>query len=175
MLLSDGTTVRKVTAVDSGAIKIALNPADKKVYLLNPDKGLFTVDLTGKSAPAKVAATTDIFQEGVPAGMTFGPDGALYMVANRKVGENQTQAIIRKGVAADGLVFRQHRSAVAEQHPVAQQDSRGRCSRGVVPRGGPGARLREHGPVALRFVEDGRRCFNWPRKLRQWIQCPARR
>jgi len=32
--------------------------------------------------------------------MTFGPDGVLYVVANRKVGENQTQALIRKGVAA---------------------------------------------------------------------------
>jgi len=38
VLLRDDITLRKVTAVDSGAIKIALSPIDSKVYLLNPTK-----------------------------------------------------------------------------------------------------------------------------------------
>jgi hypothetical protein len=118
VLLRDGMALRKVASIESGAVALARNPVDGTVYFLNPATGLYRIDLTAPTSPSKVVATTDIFTAGVPSGMTFGPDGALYVVANRKVGTNQTQSLIRKGVAAAGS-YTWETFASSEPYPLS--------------------------------------------------------
>jgi glucose/arabinose dehydrogenase len=67
----------------------------------------------------KVANPQDIVEDGTLSGMTFGSDGALYTVANRKVNEIYNQAIIRKGVADSQGVFQWKTVAQTEPYPLS--------------------------------------------------------
>jgi glucose/arabinose dehydrogenase len=96
-LLRAGITLRKVIGVGEGDVKLALNPTDGALYYLHPANGLFRVQLVPTAATIKVASKQDIVPDGNPSGMTFGPDGSVYVVVNRKVDSTHTQAIIRKG------------------------------------------------------------------------------
>jgi len=96
-LLRAGITLRKVIGVGEGDVKMARNPADGDLYYLNPVNGLFRVQLGPAASTTKVASKQDIVPDGNPAGMTFGPDGTVYVVVNHKVDSTHTQAIIRKG------------------------------------------------------------------------------
>ena len=97
VLLRAGITLRKVIGVGEGDVKLALNPADGALYYLHAANGLYRVQLNPTANTTKVAGKQDIVPDGNPAGMTFGPDGTLYVVVNRKVDSTHTQAIIRKG------------------------------------------------------------------------------
>jgi glucose/arabinose dehydrogenase len=50
--------------------------------------------------------------------MVFGPDGTLFMVANREVSSTKTQAIIRKGVADASGKFTWQTLAATEPYPL---------------------------------------------------------
>jgi glucose/arabinose dehydrogenase len=101
VLLRDGIALRKVVSVEGGSIRLARNPSTGDMYYLHPEKGLYRVKLDAPGSAALVAKTSDIFDAGVPSGMVFGPNGTLYVVANRKADDTHTQAIVRKGRAAD--------------------------------------------------------------------------
>lgn len=104
VLLRSGIALRKVVGVEGGAIRLARNPATGDMYFLNAQQGLFRVKLDAPASATQVVKTTDIITQAVPSGMAFAPDGTLFVVANRKVGQTRTQAVIRKGTAAgDGF------------------------------------------------------------------------
>ncbi len=67
----------------------------------------------------KVANPKDIVEDGTLSGITFGPDGTLYMVANRTIDEIYNQAIIRKGVADSQGVFQWKTLAQTEPYPLS--------------------------------------------------------
>lgn len=118
VLLRAGIGLRKVVGVTPGAIKLALNPADGGLYMLHPIDGLLRVTLESPSSTTRVAEVDAMIDDGTLAGMTFGPDGAVYVVANREVEATRTQAIVRKGVAADGG-FRWQTVATTEPYPMS--------------------------------------------------------
>jgi glucose/arabinose dehydrogenase len=97
LLFRDSITLRKVAAINSGAIRLRHNPADGQLYLLNPVSGLYRLDPTGSGPPVLVAAPASMASGATPAGMAFAADGTLYLVANRRLGK-ETQAVIRRGV-----------------------------------------------------------------------------
>jgi glucose/arabinose dehydrogenase len=80
-----------------GAIRLARDPVGGDIFILKPDAGLLRIKPGEQASPKQVVATTDIVTSALPSGMAFGPDGALFVVANRTVGQNRTQAIIRRG------------------------------------------------------------------------------
>lgn len=96
LIRRNAIALRKVTAIDGGAIRLRHNPSDGYLYLLNPYSGLFRLDPAGDGPPKLVAAPASMASGAVPAGMAFAPDGTLYLVANRRIG-NATQAVIRRG------------------------------------------------------------------------------
>lgn len=101
LLLNDSVNLRKVVAVNSGAIRLRVNPADQLLYLLNPVGGLYRLDPTEAGPPVLIAAPASIAAGATPAGMAFAADGTLYIVANRRLGK-ETQAVIRRGTPNDG-------------------------------------------------------------------------
>ena len=96
ILLREGIDLRKVVAVESGSIRLARHPTSGETYLLSPVSGLALVDLVGGGAPTPVASLAEMVGKASPSGMAFGPDGALYVVANQRVAF-KTQAVIRRG------------------------------------------------------------------------------
>src|SRR5262249_41693339 len=81
--------------------------------------GLYRVKLESPSSVSKAASISDIFDKGLPSGMAFGPDGALYVVANKQVGKNQTQAMISKGVADGSGGFTWQLFASTDPYPMS--------------------------------------------------------
>ncbi|MCB0016658.1 MAG: PQQ-dependent sugar dehydrogenase [Anaerolineales bacterium] len=100
VLLREDIALRRLTAVGGGAVRLELNPADGALYYLKPLEGVFRLSLEAESAPELVVRLADLGVEGVPAGMTFGSDGALYLVLNRAPGPPSTQATILRGQPA---------------------------------------------------------------------------
>jgi hypothetical protein len=100
LLRSDITLSKVIDRIGGGDIRLVQNPKDKEIYLLNPGGGVYHVKLTDPASVDLVAATGEIFTNGVtPSGMAFGPDGALYVVGNVVNKNIYNVAIIRKGVA----------------------------------------------------------------------------
>ena len=97
VLLRDDLTLRQVLEAGGGTVKLVLNPADGRLYYLQPGNGIYRVNLDDGSKQ-RVASATAI--TGNAAGMAIGPDGSLYVVTNAKVGENQTRAVIRRAAPA---------------------------------------------------------------------------
>ncbi len=122
VLLRDGITLRKVIRVGGGNVMMARNPINGEIHFLNPNDGIFRVELTPPTNTYKVVARADISKDGNPAGMAFGPDGTLYVVVNRKAGQNRTQAVIRKGVAAASERFTWETLASTEPYPLANNN-----------------------------------------------------
>jgi glucose/arabinose dehydrogenase len=107
-----------VVNLDGIAIKLARNPRDGDLYFLNPVEGIFRVQLGPPGTKTKVVDIGTIFSEGMPAGMAFGPDGTLFVVANRRVEEIRTQAIIRRGLPTDNG-YRWETLASTEPYPLS--------------------------------------------------------
>ncbi len=117
-LLRNTIKIRKVVGVESGAIALARNPASGEVFMLNPANGIYNVKLDDSGGYRKVVVATDIIAYGVPSGMAFGPDGNLFVVSNRTIGTNKTQAVIRKGIPA-GPGFSWKTVAMTEPYPLS--------------------------------------------------------
>ena len=102
VLLRNDIVLRKVLELGVGHIRLALNPADGQMYVLNPATGISRVTVGGSASVEPVIPLTDIVTDGVPSGLAFGPDGAMYVVANRVVKRLKTQALIRRGTLTAG-------------------------------------------------------------------------
>lgn len=112
-LLRDDITLRRVGAAGPGSIRLAVSPVDGQLYVLNPGAGLGRLDLaTGAVTP--VATSEELVGAATPAGMAFGPDGLLYVVANRASGA-RNKGIVRRGPPAGGSGW----FTVAETAPYA--------------------------------------------------------
>jgi len=106
--LPDGPTVlrpdiavRKLADMGANAVKLAHHAADNAVYVLHVHDGLRRVDL-GSGDVENVAGVAELFGDGVPSGMAIGPDGSLYVVANRRAGDVETQGLVVRGTASGG-------------------------------------------------------------------------
>lgn len=117
LLLRDDIALRKVVDVPGGSIRLARSPADGELYLLHPGKGLLRVKPSAPAAPAEVASVSDMVGDAVPAGMAFGPAGTLYVVADKRV-SNENKALIRRGVPAAGR-FTWSTLAETERYPLS--------------------------------------------------------
>jgi hypothetical protein len=116
-LLRPDIALRRVAPAGDGSIRLAQSPADGAIYVLHIGKGLLRLDgATG--ALTLVATITELAEEGAqPTGMAFGPDGALYMVAN-KVDGTHTHALITRGTP-EGRAFTWTRLATTEPYPLS--------------------------------------------------------
>ncbi|HUG33510.1 MAG TPA: PQQ-dependent sugar dehydrogenase [Anaerolineales bacterium] len=118
MLLWSNIDIRAVAFTDGASIKLALNPITGDLYILNPGTGLRRIQISKSDRMEKVANPDDIVEDAFVSGMAFGPDGVLYVVANRTVDNNYTQAIIRKGTANDDGEFQWETLAETEPYPL---------------------------------------------------------
>jgi glucose/arabinose dehydrogenase len=118
VLLRDGIALRKVAEVGGGNIRLARNPVSGAVYYLNPASGVFRVELdTG--ATTRAVPLKDITADGVPSGLAFGPDGAMYVVLNRSASKTETQAVVRRGAADSAGAFTWTTFASTEPYPLS--------------------------------------------------------
>lgn len=119
VLLWEGISLRSVANVDGGSIKLALHPITGDIYILNPGSGLRRLKLSESDRLEKVANPGDIVNDANLSGMAFGPDGMLYVVANRTVDNIYTQAIIRKGIEDGAGTFLWKTLAQTEPYPLS--------------------------------------------------------
>lgn len=90
--------VRKVAEVDSWTVRIAKDPRDHTLYLLNADGTIRRVDgVEGGSARLQVLYTAADHGGAAALGFAIGPDGTMYLVSNDKQGGRNTVSIL-KGV-----------------------------------------------------------------------------
>jgi len=94
VLLRADMTLRKVIDAGGGAAKLALNPADGKLYYLMPSDGVYSVDLGASPTPQHVV-TADVFP-GTSEGLAFGQDGTMYVVSEQAQ-NHKTHATVRRG------------------------------------------------------------------------------
>ncbi len=115
-LLRADIQARRVTDLDGGAIQLAYNPADEKIYALHPTQGLFRV--TPSDGAVNLAAEAgSITDEGYLAGLAIGSDGTVYISANVTEGAT-TQAVIRRGRPA-GTGYAWETLARTEPYPIS--------------------------------------------------------
>ncbi len=119
VLLRAGINLRSVAKVGGGSIKLALHPLTGDLYILNPGSGLSLIKIGQSSSVEKVASPSEIINDAQLSGMAFGPDGALYIVANRTVKKIYNQAIIRKGVSNANGKFQWVTLAQTEPYPLS--------------------------------------------------------
>ena len=119
VLLRTGISLRSIAKVDAGSIKLALHPQTGDLYILSPSSGLLRLKMDQSSQVEKVANTGDMVGDAILSGMAFGPDGTLFVVANRTEKRIYNQAIIRTGSAnADGS-FSWKTLAQSEPYPLS--------------------------------------------------------
>jgi glucose/arabinose dehydrogenase len=109
--------IKKVLDVGFGNIRLAQNPANGELYMLNPEKGLMLLDLENSSSKT-VATLLEI--DGVPAGMTFDDSGNLYIVTNKNADENHNIGTVRKGTPQDSGKFSFSTVASTEPYPLSK-------------------------------------------------------
>jgi glucose/arabinose dehydrogenase len=116
--LRDDISLRKVAEVGAANIRIAQNPQDGELYYLHPENGIYHVNLeTGDTD--RVIARTDVVTNGVIAGMTYAPDGTLYLVVNQDVPEKMNRAVVRKGALQSDGSYAWTTVAQTEPYPLA--------------------------------------------------------
>ena len=111
----EGVQIRKVADIPNGGffanrhpVRIAQDPTDGALFVLatsapdGRDPGstniLYRLDPASNGTFNLVTVSTgDDHGTPRPVGMTFGPDGSLYLVGNAEVGDMHTQIVIRRG------------------------------------------------------------------------------
>ncbi len=119
VLLREDITLRQVVETGFGTIKLALDPGSDMLYFLKPVEGIFRLDLSGDARPEKVADISDFTPEGQLAGMKFGPDGTLYVVANMRPSVEFTQAAVYAGRSDASGDFSWETLATTEPYPAS--------------------------------------------------------
>src|ERR1044071_826032 len=99
VLLRAGISLMSIAQLDAGSIKLVRHPKTGDLYILNPSSGLHRLKMDQSHQVENVATPEDIVEDATLSGMEFGPDGTLFVVANRTVKKLYNQAIIRKGTA----------------------------------------------------------------------------
>ena len=120
VLLRDGISLRSAANTGGGSIKLAVHPLTGEIYVLNPGSGLQKWKIGQSNELEKVAKPTDIVENAYLSGMAFGPDGTLYVVANRTVDNIYNQAVIRKGIANASGNFEWKTLAQTEPYPLSK-------------------------------------------------------
>jgi glucose/arabinose dehydrogenase len=115
-LHSDAITLRKVLEVGFGNIRLAQNPVSGDLYMLNPDNGIYIVDVESGS---KNLLSTLLELGGIPAGMAFDADGNLYVVTNKNPDEHHNLATIHKGTPKDNGKLSWSTLASTESYPLS--------------------------------------------------------
>ncbi|MDJ0752163.1 MAG: PQQ-dependent sugar dehydrogenase [Ardenticatenaceae bacterium] len=119
VLLRENISIRKIGEIGGGGVKLAQNPADGTLYFLRPTEGIFSVALSDPFPTQKVIDIQEITTDGFLTGMTFGPDGSLYVVANRRPDESMTQAVIQKGILSEAGEWSWQNLATTEPYPAS--------------------------------------------------------
>ena len=120
VLLRSGISLRKFAQADAGSIKLALHPPTGELYVLSPSSGLYRLNVgEPPSQLEKVASTEDIAAGATLSGMSMGPDGRLFVVANSVVKRLYNQAIIRAGTLAEDGTFTWKTVAQSEPYPLS--------------------------------------------------------
>jgi glucose/arabinose dehydrogenase len=103
-LLVNGIKARKVLDVGGVHIRMAHNMTTGELWILSAANDIFAIKPEGGAKTKVVGADEMGIPKGANAsGMRFGPDGALYVVYNRKEGTANTRAVVLRGTpAADG-------------------------------------------------------------------------
>lgn len=100
-VLRPDIAVRKLADVGSNGVKIVHHAADNALYVLHVDNGLQRIDPTSGAIEA-VATVAELVDDGVPSGMTIGPDNSVYIVANRRASDTENQGLVVRGTLSDG-------------------------------------------------------------------------
>lgn len=117
ILLRDDISLRRVATMGSGNAKLAQNPRDGELYYLDIRNGVYRIDLQGNKT--RVITSTDVVTYGTAGGMTFAPDGTLLILFNQNVGQNRTQAVIRKRVQGTSGAYTWETFARTEPYPLS--------------------------------------------------------
>lgn len=96
VLLRADMSLRKLVETGGGAAKLALNPADGKLYYLMLSDGVYRVDADAGASPTPEHVVMSDTVPGTSEGLAFGQDGTLYVVSNQAV-NHKTHATIRRG------------------------------------------------------------------------------
>jgi Glucose / Sorbosone dehydrogenase len=120
--LRSDISVRKIlsTAVNTRAIRLAVDPRDNTLYYAKRGGGIFRVDLAAQSSDLVYSIT----QHGLANAQGFVIDkkGTMYIVGNSDVAGNQTKATIVKGVIDAGTGARVW-SVLAETEPYPKSNT----------------------------------------------------
>jgi len=108
-----------VANTGGGSIKLTFHPLTGDIYILNPGQGLLRVKSVQSGEIEIVNGSMDMAQDANLSGMAFGPDGSIYVIANRVVDRIYNQAIIRKGVADSNGGFEWKTLAQTEPYPLS--------------------------------------------------------
>ena len=119
VLLRSGISLRSFAQADAGSIKLALHPATGELYVLSPSSGLYRLSKDEPSQPEKVASIEDIAADATLSGLSIGPDGTFFVVANSVVKRLYNQAIIRAGTLAEDGTFTWKTVAQSEPYPLS--------------------------------------------------------
>lgn len=119
VLLWEGMSLQKIAEVGGGAVNLARSPISGEVFYLRPGEGVFQVDLTPPFDTGKVIEMEDITPDGFLTGMTFGPDGALYVVFNRRTSDTLTQAGVRRGRSGSDGSYSWETVVTTEPYPAS--------------------------------------------------------
>lgn len=88
------------TLATSPSIRIAKDPRNNTLYYLKYNGEIYRVNL-GSSSSTLVYTKSDHGLNNTP-GMAIGPDGTIYLVANKNLTNNLTKATVVKGVINSG-------------------------------------------------------------------------
>lgn len=89
--------IRKVGEVGANFVRLRRNPATGEIFALNTQAQIFkfTIDAAGNGTTALAYDSKDVGGGDFTLGMTFGPDGALYVVGNA-IKDKEGKCTLRK-------------------------------------------------------------------------------
>ena len=104
VLLRNDLTLRKVTALGGGFIRLAYDARTSQLIYMNPSGEVYQIKPTETKGKQLYAGRDVLGNDCIATGMTIGPDGAIYVTCNSKATGTNT-ARVRKGtLSVDGSV-----------------------------------------------------------------------